>query len=166
MAPGDTTVGSTPSWQIAFGPYVADYSRYLPRAIRAGRVFAAVGLGSILGAQIAMTFGVLAAALAGAEFEHHEVVYIVRLGSTGAVAALLFFCIAFGKIMVTSLNSYGSLCSRAPLGPPDSRTGDPAEGRITVRVTALIAARHCGRRPLKAAPIDQPCAWAKSAMPC
>jgi NCS1 family nucleobase:cation symporter-1 len=103
------------SWQIAFGPYVADYSRYLPRAIPAGSVFAAVGLGSILGAQVAMTFGVLAAALAGAEFEHHEVAYIVGLGSTGAVAALLFFCIAFGKIMVTSLNSYGSFMSMATL---------------------------------------------------
>ena len=103
------------SWQIAYGPYVADYSRYLPRAINAGSVFAAIGLGSILGAQIAMTFGVLAAALAGVEFEHHEVAYIVHLGSTGAVATLLFFCIAFGKTMVTSLNSYGSFISMATL---------------------------------------------------
>ncbi len=103
------------SWQIAFGPYVADYSRYLPRTIPAGSVFAAVGLGSILGAQVAMTFGVLAATLAGTEFEHHEVAYIVHLGSTGAVAALLFLCIAFGKIMVTSLNSYGSFMSMATL---------------------------------------------------
>ena len=71
-------------------------------------MFAAVGLGSVIGAQVAMTFGVLAAALAGAKFERHEVAYIVGLGSTGAVAAVLFFCIAFGKIMVTSLNSYGS----------------------------------------------------------
>jgi NCS1 family nucleobase:cation symporter-1 len=103
------------SWQIAFGPYVADYSRYLPRSIGAGRVFFAVGLGSVLGAQVAMTFGVLAAALGGAQFEHHEVPYIVHLGSSGTVAALLFFCIAFGKIMVTSLNSYGSFMSMATL---------------------------------------------------
>jgi len=103
------------SWQIAFGPYVADYSRYLPRSIGAGRLFFAVGLGSVLGAQVAMTFGVLAAALGGAQFEHHEVPYIVHLGSSGTVAALLFFCIAFGKIMVTSLNSYGSFMSMATL---------------------------------------------------
>ena len=53
------------SWQIAYGPYVADYSRYLPRYTSVPAVFTAVGLGSVLGSQISMTFGVLAAALSG-----------------------------------------------------------------------------------------------------
>jgi NCS1 family nucleobase:cation symporter-1 len=103
------------SWQIAYGPYVADYSRYLPRTTRGPAIFAAVGLGSVLGSQVAMTFGVFAAALSGKEFEHHEVAYIVGLGSTGTVAALLFFCIAFGKVTVTSLNAYGSFMSMATI---------------------------------------------------
>ena len=103
------------SWQIAYGPYVADYSRYLPRTTRGPAIFAAVGLGSVLGSQIAMTFGVFAAALSGKAFEHHEVAYIVGLGSTGTVAALLFFCIAFGKVTVTSLNAYGSFMSMATI---------------------------------------------------
>jgi NCS1 family nucleobase:cation symporter-1 len=60
-----------------------------------------------------MTFGVLAAALAGKQFEHHEVAYIVSLGSTGAAAGLLYFSIAFGKVTVTSLNAYGSFMSMA-----------------------------------------------------
>lgn len=33
------------SWQIAFGPYVADYSRYLPRSISAVKTFWAVEIG-------------------------------------------------------------------------------------------------------------------------
>src|SRR5579864_4636505 len=103
------------SWPIAYGPYVADYSRYLPRATSAARVFVAVGLGSVIGSQISMTFGVLAAALAGKQFEHHEVAYIVGLGSTGTAAAVLFFCIAFGKMVVTSLNAYGSFMSMATI---------------------------------------------------
>ncbi len=103
------------SWQIAYGPYVADYSRYLPRNTSAPRVFAAVGLGSIIGSQIAMTFGVLAAALAGKQFEHNEVAYIVSLGSTAGVAGLLYFSIAFGKVTVTSLNAYGSFMSMATI---------------------------------------------------
>src|SRR5277367_2929719 len=103
------------SWQIAYGPYVADYSRYLPRTTRGPAIFAAVGLGSVLGSQIDMTFGVFAAALSGKAFEHHEVAYIVGLGSTGTVAALLFFCIAFGKVTVTSLNDYGSFMSMATI---------------------------------------------------
>jgi NCS1 family nucleobase:cation symporter-1 len=103
------------SWQIAYGPYVADYSRYLPRTVPAPRVFAAVGLGSVIGSQIAMTFGVFAAALSGNRFEHHEVAYIVGLGGTGSVAALLYLCIAFSKVMVTSLNAYGSFMSMATI---------------------------------------------------
>ncbi len=103
------------SWQIAYGPYVADYSRYLPRDTSAARVFAAVGLGSVIGSQISMTFGVLAAALAGGRFEHHEVSFIVNLGSTGAAAGLLYFSIAFGKVTVTSLNAYGSFMSMATI---------------------------------------------------
>jgi nucleobase:cation symporter-1, NCS1 family len=103
------------SWQIAYGPYVADYSRYLPRTTRGPAIFAAVGLGSVLGSQIAMTFGVFAAALGGKEFEHHEVAYIVGLGSSGTAAAFLFLCIAFGKVTPTSLNAYGSFLSMATI---------------------------------------------------
>jgi nucleobase:cation symporter-1, NCS1 family len=103
------------SWQIAYGPYVADYSRYLPRDTPVAQVFAAVGLGSVIGSQISMTFGVLAAALAGKQFEHHEVAYIVSLGSTGTVAGLLYLSIAFGKVTVTSLNAYGSFMSMATM---------------------------------------------------
>jgi nucleobase:cation symporter-1, NCS1 family len=103
------------SWQIAYGPYVADYSRYLPRDTSVARVFAAVGLGSVIGSQVSMTFGVLAAALAGKQFEHHEVAYIVSLGSTGVVASLLYLSIAFGKVTVTSLNAYGSFMSMATM---------------------------------------------------
>lgn len=103
------------SWQIAFGPYVADYSRYLPRSTSSVGTFVAVGLGSVIGAQAAMVFGVFAAALAGSRFAHHEVSYIVGLGSTGAVAALLYFSIAFGKVTVTALNAYGSFMSMATI---------------------------------------------------
>ena len=103
------------SWQIAYGPYVADYSRYLPRYTSVPAVFAAVGLGSVIGSQISMTFGVLAAALAGKQFEHNEVHYIVSLASTGVVASLLYFSIAFGKVTVTSLNAYGSFMSMATI---------------------------------------------------
>lgn len=103
------------SWQIAYGPYVADYSRYLPRRTSALRVFTAVGLGSVVGSQISMTFGVLAAALGGEHFAHHEVAYIVTLGSAGAIASLLYFSIAFGKVTVTALNAYGSFMSMATM---------------------------------------------------
>lgn len=96
------------SWQIAYGPYVADYSRYLPSRTSPVKTFLAVGLGSVLGAQIAMVLGVLAAAMAAGQFAGREVAYIVGLGGTGTMAALLYFSIAFGKVTISTLNSYGS----------------------------------------------------------
>ncbi|MFY4025427.1 purine-cytosine permease family protein [Achromobacter xylosoxidans] len=96
------------SWQIAYGPYVADYSRYLPSRTSSFGTFLAVGLGSVLGAQIAMTLGVLAAAMAAGQFAGREVAYIVGLGGAGATAAALYFSIAFGKVTISTLNSYGS----------------------------------------------------------
>jgi NCS1 family nucleobase:cation symporter-1 len=101
------------SWQIAFGPYVADYSRYLPRTISPGKTFWAIFLGSAIGAQASMTFGVFAAALAGKQFSGHEVSFVVGLGASGGVAALLYFAIAFGKVTITTLNAYGGVMSIA-----------------------------------------------------
>ncbi|WP_248916449.1 purine-cytosine permease family protein [Pseudomonas moorei] len=103
------------SWQIAFGPYVADYSRYLPRTTSAWKTFLAVGLGSVIGTQISMVFGVFVAALAGDQFAGHEVAYIVGMGASGVVASLLFFSIVFGKVTITTLNAYGSFMSLATI---------------------------------------------------
>ena len=55
-----------------------------------------------------MILGVFAAASANGQFAGHEVAYIVGLGGTGATAALLYFSIAFGKVTISTLNSYGS----------------------------------------------------------
>ncbi|QJQ20593.1 cytosine permease [Pseudomonas sp. SK] len=92
------------SWQIAFGPYVADYSRYLPSSTSPGKTFLAAGLGSVIGAQASMVLGVFAVAIAGGQFAGHEVAYIVGLGGAGSTAALLYFCIAFGKVTISTLN--------------------------------------------------------------
>ncbi|MCY1328222.1 NCS1 nucleoside transporter family protein [compost metagenome] len=101
-------VSLSASWQIAFGPYVADYSRYLPSGTSPFRTFLAVGLGSIIGSQTSMVLGVFAAALAGDAFSGHEVAYIVGLGASGVMAGLLFFSVAFGKVTIATLNAYGS----------------------------------------------------------
>ncbi|VEB43279.1 NCS1 nucleoside transporter family [Chromobacterium violaceum] len=44
-----TAISLSASWQIAFAPYVSDYSRYLPSATPPARVAWAIGLGSTLG---------------------------------------------------------------------------------------------------------------------
>ena len=99
------------SWQIAYGPYVADYSRYLPADTPEFKTFGSTFLGSVVGTQWSMTFGVLAAALAGSRFSGHEVSFVVSLGGTGLMAALLYFVIALGKLCVNVLNAYGGFMS-------------------------------------------------------
>ncbi|MGW8374611.1 cytosine permease [Streptomyces sp. ODS28] len=99
------------SWQLAFGPYVADYSRYLPRSTSARATFWWTLGGSALGSQWSMTFGALAAAAAGDAFVGHEVGYVVGLGGTGLAAAVLYFVIALGKLTINVLNTYGGFMS-------------------------------------------------------
>ncbi|MGW4272626.1 purine-cytosine permease family protein [Streptomyces seoulensis] len=104
-------VSLSASWQLAFGPYVADYSRYLPRTTSARATFGWTLAGTVLGAQWSMTFGVLVAATAGAAFVDDQVGYVVGLGGAGLIASFLYFVIALGKLTVNVLNTYGGFMS-------------------------------------------------------
>ncbi|WP_176504340.1 cytosine permease [Enterobacter sp. CC120223-11] len=104
-------VSLSSSWQIAFCPYVSDYSRYLPRNVSGRKTFFAVFSGTVLGTQASMTLGVIAAAIAGSAFPGHEVSYIVGLGKNEVMAMVIYFAICFGKITFTTLNAYGSFMS-------------------------------------------------------
>ncbi|MBX7550344.1 cytosine permease [Streptomyces sp. NPDC048665] len=98
------------SWQLGFGPYVADSSRYLPRETRPRSVFWATLGGSVLGAQWSMGFGALAAAWHGGG-DGDEVGRVVGMGGSAAVTLLLYFAVAFGKLTVNVLNTYGGFMS-------------------------------------------------------
>ncbi|HFP9327609.1 TPA: purine-cytosine permease family protein [Raoultella planticola] len=104
-------VSLSSSWQIAFCPYVSDYSRYLPRNVSGAKTFLCVFSGTVLGTQASMTLGVLTAAIAGSAFSGHEVSFIVGLGKSQLMAMVIYFAICFGKITFTTLNAYGSFMS-------------------------------------------------------
>ncbi|MFJ3990089.1 purine-cytosine permease family protein [Streptomyces sp. NPDC090032] len=99
------------SWQLAFGPYVADYSRYLPRTTSAKATFWWTLSGSAIGSQWSMMFGVLVAATAGEKFLDNQVGYVVGLGGAGIIASVLYFVIALGKLTINVLNTYGGFMS-------------------------------------------------------
>jgi len=94
-------------WQLTFGPYVADYSRYLPRTTPRRSTFIATFSGSVLGSQWSMTLGALVAAASGEAFLASQVAFIGDLAGTGAVATLIFMVIVVGKLAVNTLNAYG-----------------------------------------------------------
>ena len=94
-------------WQLTFGPYVADYSRYLPRGTTVRSTFTGTFLGTVIGSQWSMTLGVLVAAAAGAAFLESQVTFIGDLAGGGLVAILIYGVIVVGKLAVNCLNAYG-----------------------------------------------------------
>lgn len=97
-------------WQLTFGPYVADYSRYLPRDTPARQTFWATWLGSVIGSSWAMALGALIASLPSAAkggFLSNQVGFIGDLAGGGLIALVIYLVIVTGKLTVNSLNAYG-----------------------------------------------------------
>lgn len=97
-------------WQLTYGPYVADYSRYLPANTPARQTFLCCMSGSVLGAQWSMVLGALFAAVAmpeGQGFLDGQVAFVGNLAGGGAVAVLMYIVIVVGKLTVNTLNAYG-----------------------------------------------------------
>jgi NCS1 family nucleobase:cation symporter-1 len=98
-------------WQLTYGPYVADYSRYLPRTTTERKVFTTTWLGSVIGSQWSMTFGALVAAVAGDAFLSEQVEWLGGLAGPAAIAFLIYLVILVGKLTVNCLNAYGGFMS-------------------------------------------------------
>jgi NCS1 family nucleobase:cation symporter-1 len=103
-------------WQLTFGPYVADYSRYLPQDTPERRTFWYTFAGSVGGAQWAMTLGALAGGLSaaglGGDFIKNQVGYMGDLAGGGMLALAVYLMIVTGKLTVNCLNAYGAfMCS-------------------------------------------------------
>lgn len=104
-------VSLSAGWQLTFGPYVADYSRYLPRSTSERATFWATFAGSVLGSQWAMTLGALVAAVAGKKFLADQVGFIGDLAGPAVIALLIYLVIVVGKLTVNCLNAYGGFMS-------------------------------------------------------
>ncbi|AJF68365.1 purine-cytosine permease family protein [Streptomyces vietnamensis] len=104
-------VGLGAGWQLTFGPYVADYSRYLPRDTSTRATFWSTFAGSVIGSQWAMTLGALTAAVAGKAFLTDQVGFLGDLAGPAALAFLIYLVIVVGKLTVNCLNAYGGFMS-------------------------------------------------------
>jgi nucleobase:cation symporter-1, NCS1 family len=51
------TITQSAAWGLTYGPYVADYSRYLPSTVSIARTFWATALGCFLGSALTMALG-------------------------------------------------------------------------------------------------------------
>lgn len=101
------TVSLAALWQIAFAPYVSDYSRYLPENVSVSSTFWATYLGSVIGSSMAFIFGAVAVLATPAGTDTMNAVNLA-CGSLGPVMLLLFL---LSVISHNALNLYGAVLS-------------------------------------------------------
>jgi nucleobase:cation symporter-1, NCS1 family len=94
------------TWQITYAPYVADYSRYLPRATPVRAAFWWTYAGTVIGTIWMMAFGSIVAAVAANSFDNGSTGFVVGLGNSGT-HWLISIVIIGGVIAVNVLNLYG-----------------------------------------------------------
>lgn len=97
------------SWQLTFGPYIADYSRYLPEKTPKSATIGWTFLGSVLGGSLAMVLGSLVAAIGGGAFLDDQVGYLAQLG--GALSSVVLLAVICGKLTGDTLSTYGGYMS-------------------------------------------------------
>lgn len=101
------------SWQLTFGPYIADYSRYLPEDTPKSATIGWTFLGSVLGGSLAMVLGAIVASIAGDGFWGNQVDSVADLGGTLSWVVLL--AVICGKLTGNTLSSYGGYMSVATI---------------------------------------------------
>lgn len=101
------TVSLAALWQIAFAPYVSDYSRYLPANVPVASTFWATYLGSTLGSSLAFIFGAVAVLAVPAGADTMDAVK----QATGTIGPLMLVLFLLSVISHNALNLYGAVLS-------------------------------------------------------
>jgi NCS1 family nucleobase:cation symporter-1 len=94
------------TWQITYGPYVADYSRYLPESTPTAITFWWTYGGSVISSIWMMILGCIAVSVAAKAFNANSVQYIVTQAGSG-IGWLFYLIIILGIIAANVLNLYG-----------------------------------------------------------
>ena len=101
------TVSLAALWQIAFAPYVSDYSRYLPEDVKVSSTFWTTYLGSALGSSLSFIFGAVAVLAIPAGMDTMDAVKL----ATGAIGPLMLVLFLLSVISHNALNLYGAVLS-------------------------------------------------------
>jgi NCS1 family nucleobase:cation symporter-1 len=101
------TVSLAALWQIAFAPYVSDYSRYLPKDVKVSSTFWATYLGSSLGSILSFVFGAVAVLATPVGMDTMDAVKL----ATGAIGPLMLVLFLLSVISHNALNLYGAVLS-------------------------------------------------------
>lgn len=98
------------TWQISYAPYVADYSRYLPKKTSVSKTFGYTYAGTVLSSAWMMVLGAVLT-LGIRNFLANSSSNVAHLFGPGAWVYLMFLTIILGIIAVNVLNLYGAFMS-------------------------------------------------------
>ncbi len=99
------------AWCFSYGPYVADYSRYLPPDVSSAKTFWSTAAGCFLGSTLAMLFGAYLACKMPALASNPAAAVSELFGPARPVAqALLILGILYGTVM-NVYSAYMSSCT-------------------------------------------------------
>jgi len=130
------TVSLAALWQIAFAPYVSDYSRYLPAAVSVSSTFWTTYLGSVLGSSLSFIFGAVAVLATPVGMDTMEAVKL----ATGAIGPLMLVLFLLSVISHNALNLYGAVLSIITLVQTFAYRWIPTAKSRTVISSGVLAA--------------------------
>ena len=105
------TMTQAASWSFSYGPYVADYSRYLPPDVSRAKTFWSTALGCFLGSTLIMVFGAyLAYKIPGVGANPAAAVTGLFGPGRPVVQVLLILAIVYGNVM-NVYSAYMSSCT-------------------------------------------------------
>ncbi|WP_408895729.1 purine-cytosine permease family protein [Nocardioides sp. R1-1] len=133
------TVSLAALWQIAFAPYVSDYSRYLPADVGVRATFNATYLGCTLGSILPFVFGAIVAL---AMKPGIDVMTGVR-DTTGAFGTPLLVLFLLSVISHNALNLYGTVLSVITCVQTFVARWIPtARSRVVLSVAVMVASTY------------------------
>jgi NCS1 family nucleobase:cation symporter-1 len=124
------TLSTAALWQIAYAPYVSDYSRYMPKETGARPAFWASYWGCVLGSLLPMILG----AMVGLAAPRGSLV-VGLAGLTGALAPVVLVVFTVGIAAATAMNLYCGALSTLTFGQtlrPQWAPGSRARAVVTL----------------------------------
>ncbi|ETI66238.1 purine-cytosine permease family protein [Neobacillus vireti] len=120
-------VSMVATWQLAYAPYVADYSRYLPVTTPTAQTFWYSYFGTAIGTIWMMALGA-ALTIAIPNFLEHSGGNLAHL--FGGFAIIMYLIIIFGQLAINVFNLYGAFMSTITTIEPFMKLKVTAKVRI------------------------------------
>ncbi|HLJ32009.1 MAG TPA: cytosine permease [Ktedonobacteraceae bacterium] len=126
------------TWQITYGPYVADYSRYLREDTPIGTTFWWTFGGSVISSIWMMIFGCVSTVVAATAFGNDSVGFIAGQAGASVLVSITFLLIILGIIAANVLNLYGVFLTTTTAIPGLDRFRGSLQMRVTLVLVAAI----------------------------